>query len=71
MILNSHYLLQNNPNINTRFGATPQGGTGFYGVSTSSQSVSSNLNGRPSSYHEARTTVNDNGKVTTYTVHKP
>ncbi|GJQ65750.1 hypothetical protein Trydic_g11934 [Trypoxylus dichotomus] len=62
----------NIPNVDNRFGATPQGsGGGFYSVSTSSQSASSNLDGKPTSFHQATTTVNDNGKVTTYTVKKP
>ncbi|XP_055540703.1 uncharacterized protein LOC129727180 isoform X2 [Wyeomyia smithii] len=53
------------PNINTRFGSdTPPGGPGFVGVS--SFSSSSNINGQ--SHREAATSVNDNGKVTTYHV---
>lgn len=58
--------------MDTRFGATSQdNGGGFYSVSTFSQSGSSNVDGKPSSFHQASTTVNDNGKVTTYTVKKP
>ena len=59
------------PNVNTRFAAAggPRGGS--YGVFTSSQSATSNLNGKPMSFHRATTTVNDNGKVTTYTVQNP
>ncbi|XP_058814347.1 pupal cuticle protein 36a isoform X2 [Topomyia yanbarensis] len=55
----------NSPNIDTRFGGdTPQGGNGFVGVS--SFSSSSNINGQ--THREAATTVNDNGKVTSYHV---
>ncbi|XP_058450509.1 fibroin heavy chain isoform X2 [Malaya genurostris] len=55
----------NSPNINTRFGGdTPQDGNGFVGVS--SFSSSSNINGQ--THREAATTVNDNGKVTSYHV---
>lgn len=53
------------PNINTRFGGdSQQGGPGFVGVS--SFSSSSNINGQ--THREASTSVNDNGKVTTYHV---
>lgn len=53
------------PNIDTRFGGdSQQGGPGFVGVS--SFSSSSNINGQ--SHREASTSVNDNGKVTTYHV---
>lgn len=55
----------NSPNINTRFGSdAAPGGPGFVGVS--SFSSSSNINGQ--SHREAATSVNDNGKVTTYHV---
>ncbi|XP_055594959.1 fibroin heavy chain-like isoform X3 [Uranotaenia lowii] len=52
------------PNIDTRFGGSQQGGPGFVGVS--SFSSSSNINGQ--THREAATSVNDNGKVTTYHV---
>lgn len=54
------------PNIDTRFGGSsqPQGGPGFVGVS--SFSSSSNINGQ--THREAATSVNDNGKVTSYHV---
>ncbi|XP_055644022.1 uncharacterized protein LOC129780107 isoform X2 [Toxorhynchites rutilus septentrionalis] len=54
------------PNVNTRFGGEgiPQGGSGFVGVSSFSSST--NLNGQ--THREAVTSVNDNGKVTTYRV---
>ncbi|XP_065077665.1 fibroin heavy chain [Ochlerotatus camptorhynchus] len=53
------------PNINTRFGGSSQpGGPGYVGVS--SFSSSSNINGQ--SHREAATSVNDNGKVTSYHV---
>lgn len=54
-----------NPNIDTRFGGSEQsGGPGFVGVS--SFSSSSNINGQ--THREAATSVNDNGKVTSYHV---
>ncbi|XP_062706229.1 fibroin heavy chain isoform X1 [Aedes albopictus] len=54
-----------NVDVSNRFGGgQPQGGPGFVGVS--SFSSSSNVNGQ--SHREASTTVNDNGKVTTYHV---
>ncbi|XP_021702276.1 RNA-binding protein FUS [Aedes aegypti] len=55
-----------NVDVSNRFGGTSQqgGGPGFVGVS--SFSSSSNINGQ--SHREASTTVNDNGKVTTYHV---
>jgi len=59
----------NVPNVDTRFGASPGGGS--YGVFTSSHSSSSNVDGKPVNYHQASTTINDNGKVSTYTVHNP
>lgn len=65
----------NSPNVDTRFGGdeTPivtvsSGPQGFKGVSTSSFSSSSDINGQKTSHREASTSVNDNGKVTTYTV---
>lgn len=63
---------QNMPNVNTRFGGgagSPDGG--HFSVFTSSVSSSSDVNGKPSSFHQASTTVNDNGKVSTYTVRNP
>ncbi|CAH1121595.1 unnamed protein product [Ceutorhynchus assimilis] len=63
------------PNINTRFGGadSPQQGNngGFKSVFTSSKSISSNINGKPQNFREASTTINDNGKITTYTAHNP
>ncbi|XP_062547344.1 fibroin heavy chain isoform X2 [Armigeres subalbatus] len=54
-----------NIDIGTRFGeGQPQGGPGFVGVS--SFSSSSNINGQ--THREASSTVNDNGKVTSYHV---
>ncbi|EAT48665.1 AAEL000304-PC [Aedes aegypti] len=55
-----------NVDVSNRFGGGSQqgGGPGFVGVS--SFSSSSNINGQ--SHREASTTVNDNGKVTTYHV---
>lgn len=60
---------QNSPNIETRFGASgPNDGSGFFGVSTSSFSSSSDVNGVKMNRKGAITSVNDNGKVTTYKV---
>ncbi|KAH1029795.1 hypothetical protein HUJ05_002964 [Dendroctonus ponderosae] len=63
----------NAPNVNTRFGGESSGGDGggFKSVFTSSKSVSSNVDGKPQTFRQASTTVNDNGKVTTYTAHNP
>ncbi|XP_059618050.1 fibroin heavy chain isoform X2 [Phlebotomus argentipes] len=64
----------NSPNVDTRYGGenpvvtTSVGQPGFYGVSSSSFSTSSDINGQKSSHREAQTTINDNGQVTTYTV---
>ncbi|XP_032598174.1 RNA-binding protein FUS isoform X2 [Drosophila grimshawi] len=55
------------PNIVNRFGGSSSGGGGGYkGVSVSSFSTS---NGDGTSRRGAQTTVNDNGKVTSYSVH--
>jgi len=59
----------NRPNVDTRFGDSSGGGN--FGVFTSSQSLSSNLDGKPVNFHKATTTINDNGKVSTYTVQNP
>ncbi|GAB0095894.1 hypothetical protein DMENIID0001_113300 [Sergentomyia squamirostris] len=62
------------PNVDTRIGAdqplvtVSAGQPGYYGVSSSSFAVSSDVNGQKSSHREASTSINDNGKVTTYTV---
>lgn len=59
----------NFPNVNTRFASDntiSSGKPGFYGVSTSSFSESSNVNGQETNRRGAVTTVNDNGKITTY-----
>ncbi|KAF2884993.1 hypothetical protein ILUMI_21167 [Ignelater luminosus] len=58
------------PNVNNRFGSSSPDGS-FYGIFTSSQSYSSNADGKTKSYQKATTTINDNGNVTTYTVHNP
>lgn len=65
--------------IHSRFGESATsgagggggGGGGQYSVFTSSVSHSSNVDGKPKTFHQASTTVNDNGKVTTYTVKNP
>jgi len=57
------------PNLDTRFGGDDSpsaGGSGYYGVGTASFSSSSDINGQKHNKHGAITTVNDNGKVTTY-----
>ncbi|XP_066158834.1 uncharacterized protein [Euwallacea fornicatus] len=61
----------NAPNVNTRFGGSSGGGEGFKSVVSSSQSVSTNIDGKPQTFREASTTINDNGKITTYTAHNP
>lgn len=62
--------LQNKPNVDTRFDAEdkPQKKPGFFGISTSSFSSSSNVDGVEKHKQGGITTVNDNGKVTTYGV---
>ncbi|XP_066254970.1 uncharacterized protein [Euwallacea similis] len=61
----------NAPNVNTRFGGPLGGEEGFKSVVSSSQSVSTNIDGKPQTFREASTTINDNGKITTYTAHNP
>ncbi|XP_054083107.1 uncharacterized protein LOC105218765 isoform X2 [Zeugodacus cucurbitae] len=56
------------PNITNRFGG-PSAPGGYKGVSVSSFSSSSDINGQKTSHRGAQTTINDNGKVTTYRVH--
>lgn len=48
--------------------AGPAGGPGYFGISTSSFSSSSDVNGIKKHKEGAQTTVNDNGKVSTYAV---
>ncbi|XP_017472736.1 PREDICTED: uncharacterized protein LOC108363779 isoform X1 [Rhagoletis zephyria] len=55
------------PNISNRFGG-PSSPGGFKGVSVSSFSSSSDINGKKMSQRGAQTTINDNGKITTYRV---
>uniref|UniRef100_A0A1E1WPE6 Uncharacterized protein n=1 Tax=Pectinophora gossypiella TaxID=13191 RepID=A0A1E1WPE6_PECGO len=47
----------------------PRDGNGFYSVSSSSYSSSSNVNGKQENRQGGETIVNDNGKVTKYKVH--
>ncbi|XP_013104949.1 uncharacterized protein LOC106085299 isoform X1 [Stomoxys calcitrans] len=54
------------PNISNRFASTSPGG--YKGVSVSSYSSSSDVNGKRTNYRGAQTTINDNGKITTYKV---
>ncbi|XP_053958129.1 uncharacterized protein LOC128863160 isoform X2 [Anastrepha ludens] len=56
------------PNISNRFGG-PSSPGGFKGVSVSSFSSSSDVDGQKTSRRGAQTTINDNGKITTYRVH--
>ncbi|XP_037910499.1 glycine, alanine and asparagine-rich protein isoform X1 [Hermetia illucens] len=58
----------NSPNVDTRFDADDGAGgkPGFFGVSSSSFFESSNVDGVEKHRKGAVTTVNDNGKVTTY-----
>jgi hypothetical protein len=64
----------NSPNIDTRFGddgssvTVTSGQPGYVGVSTASFSSSSDIDGQQQNHREAVTSVNDNGKVTTYRV---
>ncbi|XP_018578206.1 heterogeneous nuclear ribonucleoprotein A3 homolog 1 isoform X2 [Anoplophora glabripennis] len=57
------------PNVNTRY-AAPAGGA-FRSVITASESRTSSVGGKPVTVQKAQTTVNDNGKVTTYIVENP
>jgi len=57
------------PNVDNRFSASePNDGNGFFGVSTASFSASSDVNGVKTNRKGAITSVNDNGKITTYKV---
>ncbi|CAH2013035.1 unnamed protein product [Acanthoscelides obtectus] len=58
------------PNINSRFGGSGQPG-GFKSVSTFSSSHTTNVNGVPRTVQQATSTINDNGRVTTYTAKNP
>nr|XP_023016071.1 keratin, type II cytoskeletal 2 epidermal isoform X4 [Leptinotarsa decemlineata] len=60
----------NVPNINTRFAGSGQP-DGFHSVFTSSSSLTTNVDGKPKTIKQASTTVNDNGKITTYTAKNP
>lgn len=54
------------PNISNRFSSVSPGG--FKGVSVSSFSTSSDIDGKKTSHRGSQTTINDNGKITTYKV---
>ncbi|KAI8119416.1 hypothetical protein CVS40_9189 [Lucilia cuprina] len=54
------------PNVSNRFGSTSPGG--YKGVSVSSYSSSSDINGKKTSNRGSQTTINDNGRITTYKV---
>lgn len=69
---NAHSNIQVKPNLDSRIepsdstaGNSP---SGYFGVQTSSFSSSSDVNGIKKHKEGATTTVNDNGKVSTYTV---
>lgn len=58
--------------MDTRFGASDSNAgnqpSGYFGIQTSSFSSSSDVNGVKKHKEGASTTVNDNGKVSTYNV---
>ncbi|XP_045523974.1 uncharacterized protein LOC123714021 isoform X5 [Pieris brassicae] len=59
-----------NIDITNRFNDAP-GNNKFYGVSSSSYSSSSNINGKAQNLRSAETVVNNNGKITKYRVQDP
>ncbi|XP_028139763.1 keratin, type I cytoskeletal 9 isoform X1 [Diabrotica virgifera virgifera] len=59
----------NAPNVNVRFSSDQP--DGFKSVYTSSSSYTTNVDGKPKTVQKSSTTVNDNGKVTTYEAHNP
>ncbi|CAG9828831.1 unnamed protein product [Diabrotica balteata] len=59
----------NAPNVNVRFSSDQP--DGFKSVYTSSSSYTTNVDGKPKTVQKSSTTVNDNGKVTTYDAHNP
>jgi len=63
---------KNKPNVDSRFGATDNSAgtqpSGYFGVQTASFSSSSDVNGVKKHKEGASTTINDNGKVSTYNV---
>ncbi|CAB3240286.1 unnamed protein product [Arctia plantaginis] len=67
--INPQNPLSNNVNINkvSHFSDSPGRG-GYYGVSSKSYASSSNVNGQEYNRRGAITTVDDNGKVTSYKV---
>lgn len=68
--MNITIYLQSSPNVDTRFesSGTEGGSPGFVGVQTASFSTSSDINGVKTNRKGAITSVNENGKVTTYKV---
>lgn len=66
------FYFQNKPNLDTRFdgseNAAGNSPSAFFGVQTSSFSSSSDINGVKKHKEAASTTINDNGKVSTYSV---
>ncbi|RVE54484.1 hypothetical protein evm_000969 [Chilo suppressalis] len=60
--------LQGNVNVVNRFADVGSPGNGFYSVSSSSFSSSSDVNGKKSNHRQAETIVNNNGHVTEYKV---
>lgn len=71
-IYSIHSIFQNHPNVDNRFDPNDNMANnipaGFFGVQTASFSSSSDVNGKKSHKEGASTTVNDNGKVTTFKV---
>ncbi|XP_047520419.1 uncharacterized protein LOC125059826 isoform X3 [Pieris napi] len=59
-----------NIEVTNRFNDAP-GNNKFYGVSSSSYSSSSNVNGKAQNLRGAETVVNNNGKITKYRVQDP
>lgn len=70
-----HFPFQNKPNVDSRVDPSDPAANainaplpGYFGVQTSSFSSSSDVNGVKKHKEAAVTTINDNGKVSSYTV---
>lgn len=57
------------PNIDVTSFGDRSGAPGFYGVSSSSYSSSSNINGEEKNMRGGQTLINENGKITAYSLH--
>lgn len=67
--LNPENPAMKNVNVVNRFSDATKGGNGgYYSVSSSSYSSSSDINGRRKAHRGAETVVNNNGEVTQYKV---